>query len=138
MVLCIPLAWEAHDDLWVWGEEGSGVYSDIVCKVICYLKELDVVQERLPGHLIGVERWRPPEGTMLKVNFDAAFSTNFMLSCTGIVIRDNLGRVLRSHLVLTMHVPMAFATVEVGMHAAHAAHETAKKQNKLQSHTYAG
>ncbi|TYH45504.1 hypothetical protein ES332_D11G269900v1 [Gossypium tomentosum] len=224
MVLCIPLAWEAHDDLLVWGEEGSGVYSvrsgyrllqasdstittdsyrlvykklwklqllgkmkkhifrdcpsvagvwddlqitwpidfvgisfqdwffflldivlvvskptvfrqivcalwyiwharnqhvhpnaivqvqDIVRKVICYLRKLDVVQERLPGRLIGVERWRPPEGTMLKVIFDAAFSTSSMLSCTGIVIRDNLGRVLGSHLVLTVHVPMAFAT----------------------------
>ncbi|MBA0742241.1 hypothetical protein Gogos_015318 [Gossypium gossypioides] len=47
---------------------------------------------------------------ILKVIFDAAFSTNSMLSCTGIVIRDSLGRVLGSHLVLTAHVPMAFAT----------------------------
>ncbi|MFQ6634711.1 hypothetical protein Gotur_012210, partial [Gossypium turneri] len=83
---------------------------DIVHKVICYLRKLDVVQERLHGRLIGVERWRPPEGTMLKVIFDAAFSMNSMLSCTGIVIRDNLSRVLGSHLVLTAHVPMAFAT----------------------------
>ncbi|MBA0607153.1 hypothetical protein Godav_019497 [Gossypium davidsonii] len=46
--------------------------------------ELDVVQERLPSCLIGVERWRPPEGTMLKVNFDAASNANSMLSCAGI------------------------------------------------------
>ncbi|MBA0633798.1 hypothetical protein Godav_024383, partial [Gossypium davidsonii] len=73
-------------------------------------RKLDVVQERLPGRLIGVECWQPPEGIMLKVIFDAAFSTNSMLSCIGIVIRDNLGRVLGFHLVLTAHVPMAFAT----------------------------
>ncbi|KAH1082985.1 hypothetical protein J1N35_022746 [Gossypium stocksii] len=34
---------------------------------------------------------------------------NSMLSCIGIVIRDNLGRVPGSHLVLIAHVPMAFS-----------------------------
>ncbi|MBA0828372.1 hypothetical protein Goarm_013049, partial [Gossypium armourianum] len=65
---------------------------DIVRKVICYLRELNAVQERLPGCLIRVEHWWPPEGTILKVNFDASFSTTSMLFCTVIVIRDNLGR----------------------------------------------
>ncbi|MFQ6629513.1 hypothetical protein Gotur_006865, partial [Gossypium turneri] len=82
---------------------------DIVRKVICYLKELDVVQKRLPDRLIGVECWWPLEGTMLKVNFDVAFNATSMLSFTIIVLRDNLDKVLRSHSVLTTHVPTTFA-----------------------------
>ncbi|MBA0878864.1 hypothetical protein Goshw_026153 [Gossypium schwendimanii] len=45
---------------------------------------------------------------MLKVNFDAAFNVHSMRSCTGLMFRDRLGRVIGSHLVLTAHVPSAF------------------------------
>ncbi|MBA0576335.1 hypothetical protein Golob_027372 [Gossypium lobatum] len=58
-----------------------GLSYDIVCKVICYLRELNAVQERLPGCLIRVEHWQPLEGTILKVNFDASFT----LACSHVV-----------------------------------------------------
>lgn len=46
---------------------------------------------------------------MLKVNFDAASNANSMLSCAGIVIRDNLGRFFGSQSVPTTYIPTAFA-----------------------------
>ncbi|MBA0729133.1 hypothetical protein Golax_025738 [Gossypium laxum] len=64
--------------------------------------------ERLLGRILGAECWRPPKGTMLKVNFDAAFNVHSMRSCTGLMFRDRLCRVIGSHLVLTAHVPSAF------------------------------
>ncbi|MFQ6626251.1 hypothetical protein Gotur_006347 [Gossypium turneri] len=67
--------------------------------------------ERLLGRILGAECWRPPEGTMLKVNYDAAFNVHSMRSCTGLMFRDRLGRVIGSHLVLIAHAPSAL-TVE--------------------------
>ncbi|KAK5833655.1 hypothetical protein PVK06_017508 [Gossypium arboreum] len=50
--------------------------------------DLDAVQERLPSHLIGVERWRPSDGCSLKINFDATYRAPSKASCRRIVIRN--------------------------------------------------
>ncbi|MBA0645852.1 hypothetical protein Goklo_013892, partial [Gossypium klotzschianum] len=49
-------------------------------------------QDWLLGRILGAECWRPLEGTMLKVNFDATFNVHSMRSCTGLMFRDRLGR----------------------------------------------
>ncbi|MBA0580709.1 hypothetical protein Gorai_022915, partial [Gossypium raimondii] len=67
---------------------------------------------------------RPSEGTMLKVNFDAASNANSMLSCAGIVIRDNLGRVFGSQSVPTTYIPTAFVAKALACsHTVHLALE---------------
>lgn len=50
--------------------------------------DLDAVQEKLPGRLVGVERWRPLDGCSLKINFDATYRAPFRASSVGIVIRN--------------------------------------------------
>ncbi|MFQ6640719.1 hypothetical protein Gotur_016857 [Gossypium turneri] len=50
--------------------------------------DLDAVQEKLPGRLVGVERWRPLDGCSLKINFDATYRAPSRASCVGIVIRN--------------------------------------------------
>ncbi|MBA0624724.1 hypothetical protein Godav_010022 [Gossypium davidsonii] len=50
--------------------------------------DLDAVQEKLPGRLVGVERWRPLDGCNLKINFDAMYRAPSRASCVGIVIRN--------------------------------------------------
>ncbi|MBA0660297.1 hypothetical protein Goklo_012334 [Gossypium klotzschianum] len=52
--------------------------------------DLDAVQEKLPGRLVGVERWRPLDGCNLKINFDAMYRAPSRASCVGIVIRNDV------------------------------------------------
>ncbi|MBA0752954.1 hypothetical protein Gogos_019950 [Gossypium gossypioides] len=84
---------------------------DVVCRVQAYLLDFDAVHVKLPGRLIRTEWWRPPEGFCLKVNFDAAFNAPMPTSSTGIVLRNNMGFVIRSTSVVSTHIPSAF-TVE--------------------------
>ncbi|MBA0610738.1 hypothetical protein Godav_011543 [Gossypium davidsonii] len=81
----------------------------IVCRVQSYLLEFDVVHAKLPGRLIRIECWRPPEGSCLIVNFDATFHTSMMLSYARIVVTDNLGFVVGSKSVVNTHIPSTFA-----------------------------
>ncbi|KAH1130704.1 hypothetical protein J1N35_002082 [Gossypium stocksii] len=91
---------------------------EIICSVQFYLLEFDTVHAKLHGCLIGPERWRPPEGSCLKVNFDAAFHAPTLMTCVGIVIKDNLGSVIGYASVVTMHIPSAFAAEALACYPA--------------------
>ncbi|MBA0645825.1 hypothetical protein Goklo_013874 [Gossypium klotzschianum] len=78
-------------------------------QLLSYLLEFDVVHAKLPGRLIRIECWRPPEGSCLIVNFDATFHTSMMLSYARIVVTDNLGFVVGSKSVVNTHIPSTFA-----------------------------
>lgn len=86
---------------------------DVVCRVQAYLLDFDAVHVKLPGRRIGTERWRPPEGFCLKVNFDAAFNAPMPSSSTGIVIRNNMSFVIGSTSVVSTHIPSAFTAEAV-------------------------
>ncbi|MBA0757597.1 hypothetical protein Gotri_020684, partial [Gossypium trilobum] len=77
---------------------------EIIYRVWSYLLEFDAVHAKLPRRLIGPKRWRPPEGSCLKVNFDAAFHAPMLMTCVGIVIKDNLGSVV-GYTSIFLHVP---------------------------------
>ncbi|MBA0566883.1 hypothetical protein Golob_011656, partial [Gossypium lobatum] len=83
----------------------------LIYKVKSYLLDLDAVQEKLPGHLIRVEHWRPPEDCCLKIYFNAMYHVHSQASCAGIVIRDNQGIVLGSKTNMNMHIPSPFVAV---------------------------
>ncbi|MBA0566961.1 hypothetical protein Golob_011732 [Gossypium lobatum] len=93
--------------LWlIWNARNERVHKnvivqiqDVVCRVQAYLLDFDAVHVKLPGRLIGTERWWPPKGFCLKVNFDATFNAPMPSSSTGIVIRNNMGFVIGSTLV---------------------------------------
>ncbi|MBA0853546.1 hypothetical protein Goshw_018899 [Gossypium schwendimanii] len=78
------------------------VSTGAVIREMVYLLKYDAVNEKLPGCLIGVERWRPPNLTCVKVNFDAVFHAPAKTSCAGIVIRDHLGMVMGSQSVVIL------------------------------------
>ncbi|MBA0680400.1 hypothetical protein Goari_012100 [Gossypium aridum] len=121
-VLCIPLAQDANEDflvggmslkenylsvvdwlLYVFTVSTGAVIREMVCTLVqVYLLKYNTVNEKLPGCLIGVERWRPPNLTCVKVNFDAVFHAPAKTSCAGIVIRDHLGMVMGSQSVVIL------------------------------------
>ncbi|PPS05385.1 hypothetical protein GOBAR_AA15278 [Gossypium barbadense] len=51
---------------------------------------------------------QPPEGSYLKVNFDATFHAPTMLSCARIVVIDNLGFIVGTKSVVNTQIPSAF------------------------------
>ncbi|MBA0795907.1 hypothetical protein Gohar_006733 [Gossypium harknessii] len=81
----------------------------LIQKVDTYLLELDVAQVKLLGHPIGAERWQPPDGCRLKINFDATFHSTFRTSCARVVIRNSHWTVLALHMVVCKHTPSIFA-----------------------------
>ncbi|TYI23352.1 hypothetical protein ES332_A06G159400v1 [Gossypium tomentosum] len=52
---------------------------------------------------------KPLEGTNVKVNFDVALGRQNKKSCTGIVIRNSLGQVLKTKIFINEHMPTVFA-----------------------------
>ncbi|MFQ6650620.1 hypothetical protein Gotur_023253 [Gossypium turneri] len=71
---------------------------DISHKVIFYVREVDVINDKLPVQRVSYEKWRPPEEPFFKVNFDAAFQSHSKRFCLGIIVRDAAR--LRLHLGL--------------------------------------
>ncbi|KAK5793134.1 hypothetical protein PVK06_034270 [Gossypium arboreum] len=58
------------------------------------------------------ENWRALEENYVKINFDAAYEKQQKKSCTGIVIRNLSGQVLKIKVHFNRHIPSKFA-VEV-------------------------
>ncbi|MBA0747631.1 hypothetical protein Gogos_004531 [Gossypium gossypioides] len=58
---------------------------------------------------INVVKWLPPERAVVKINFDAAFKQNLHQSCSGFVIRYNLGLVMGNGSILNSNVADAFS-----------------------------
>ncbi|MBA0704259.1 hypothetical protein Golax_016529 [Gossypium laxum] len=54
-------------------------------------------------------KWLPPDRRAEKVNFDVAFCQHLKQCSSGVVIRNNLGLVMGSGVVLYSHVADAFA-----------------------------
>ncbi|MBA0639900.1 hypothetical protein Goklo_022898, partial [Gossypium klotzschianum] len=54
-------------------------------------------------------KWLPPDRRAVKVSFDAAFCQHLKQCSSGVVIRNNLGLVMGSGVVLYSHVADAFA-----------------------------
>ncbi|MBA0742079.1 hypothetical protein Gogos_015179 [Gossypium gossypioides] len=55
-------------------------------------------------------KWRCPKEGYIEVNFDAAFSNNKEISCSGILLRDSRGDVIASKITLHERISSPFAT----------------------------
>lgn len=61
-----------------------------------YLEEFRVAQTQLgiSGMIASVQAWRPPLGSLYKLNFDVAVFTNTNSTGFGVVIRNSMGEVM--------------------------------------------
>ncbi|MBA0554006.1 hypothetical protein Golob_013140, partial [Gossypium lobatum] len=53
-----------------------------------YLKELDGLNNQLPGSRLLTDRWISPISSINKINFDAAFNRQRKESCLGLVVQN--------------------------------------------------
>ncbi|KAH1081799.1 hypothetical protein J1N35_021560 [Gossypium stocksii] len=78
--------------------------------ILTYLRELDGICKQLPVNKLMKENWRPSEENYVKINFDAAYDKQQKKSCTGIVIRNLRGQVLKIKVHFNKHIPSAFVS----------------------------
>ncbi|MBA0729128.1 hypothetical protein Golax_025802, partial [Gossypium laxum] len=67
------------------------------------------VNSKIPGQRIEEERWRPPDLSEVKINFEATFDKQTNKSSTSIVCRDLEGVILGSKTVVNIRIPTPFA-----------------------------
>ena len=66
--------------------------------------------ELSPPLLQAIQRWRPPDPNIYKINFDAVVFRASNLAGVGVIVRDNKGDPIG---VLTMPVPFMQSVVEL-------------------------
>lgn len=83
---------------------------DICTKIESLIKELAVIEEKLPGrrrHCVG--NWLPPTSQKVKLNFDIAFNTNQCYSSFGFTIRNDRGLVISCGVKMHKNILDAFS-----------------------------
>ncbi|MBA0596233.1 hypothetical protein Gorai_013062, partial [Gossypium raimondii] len=78
-----------------------------------YLRELDDTEVRIYTRSRMEAKWRPPTGSIIKINFDGAFEKKSSRSCSGIVARNTHGEVLVSRAIIHLNVGSPFATESI-------------------------
>lgn len=56
-----------------------------------------------------LKEWEPPENPHLKINFDAMFNAQKRISCSGMVIKNHKGDILKPRMILNNNVLTTFA-----------------------------
>ncbi|KAH1122714.1 hypothetical protein J1N35_005874 [Gossypium stocksii] len=84
---------------------------------IDYMQEIEGENRNVPVNIIANENWRPPKDLNVKINFDATFERQNNRLCTGIVIRNSSGQVLKAKIyrnehILTVFIVKALACVQ--------------------------
>lgn len=90
------------------GEQKTG--SQIADFVLSNLKELDGLNNHLPERRFTTGRWAAPTGSMIKINFNAAFNGQRKESCSGLLVRNEKAEVICSKTVMHENIPSVFAT----------------------------
>ncbi|MFQ6642659.1 hypothetical protein Gotur_018551 [Gossypium turneri] len=78
-----------------------------------YLKGLEDIKGRLSARCVQKARWRPLEGSFVKINFYASFQGQLLKSCSGLVGRDSAGQIVGMRMILNDYVPSPFAGEEI-------------------------
>ena len=71
---------------------------------------LVVLPPTLPAPLKPKERWKPPDASLVKINFDSAIFRDENRSSIGVVVRTHTGAILAS---LTQSIPQALQPAEI-------------------------
>ncbi|MBA0666184.1 hypothetical protein Goklo_002631, partial [Gossypium klotzschianum] len=53
---------------------------------------MEALAQNILPRRVELERWRPPESSVVNINFDATFQNHFKISCIGFVVRDVTGK----------------------------------------------
>jgi hypothetical protein len=95
---------------------------------IVYFEQAMEARKKYPGDPTGkcrVKKWEKPPERVVKVNWDAAISTDLNLTGMGVILRDHMGEVLASFCTFK---PIAMEPVSAEALAAWYATEISKKQ----------
>ncbi|MBA0667404.1 hypothetical protein Goklo_000494 [Gossypium klotzschianum] len=76
--------------------------------VLNYLKELDGVNENLPGRVINPGGWTAQKGSSVEINFDAASNRQRKESCSGLVVRNDKEEIICSKTTMHAHILYVF------------------------------
>ncbi|MBA0758995.1 hypothetical protein Gotri_021937 [Gossypium trilobum] len=78
---------------------------EIVAKIVSMHAEIEVVKEKLPTvREVDIDRWKPPQASWVKLNFDAAYKVQSNKSCSGFIIRNEKGEVMGSGITLHSNI----------------------------------
>ncbi|KAK8483503.1 hypothetical protein V6N13_035159 [Hibiscus sabdariffa] len=85
-----------------WYARNKFVHEGTVCSVarvstfvLAYLRELDSLEAlAIPAKMTKDVKWIPPDGDIVKINFDASFSSALKSSISGILTRNSCGLIM--------------------------------------------
>ncbi|KAA3462160.1 reverse transcriptase [Gossypium australe] len=79
----------------IYHEGSRGQVNEMLAFIKAYYAEISELGE-LPKQANGIQekRWKPPEGNIIKLNFDAYFNQNMEKSVSGIIARNKEGLVM--------------------------------------------
>ncbi|MBA0626167.1 hypothetical protein Godav_003881 [Gossypium davidsonii] len=99
-----------------WGDRNKQVHErkirhniKTVRFITMYLKGLEEIKGRLSARCVQKARWRPLEGSFVKINFYASFQGQLLKSGSGLVGRDSAGQIVGMRMILNDYVPSPFA-----------------------------
>ncbi|MBA0722514.1 hypothetical protein Golax_003187, partial [Gossypium laxum] len=105
--IAIWAIWWAHNKQVM---EGISItMQNTMAKILSMIDELRVLKEKLPVvKAVGLDCWKPPQDSWVKLNFDAAYKIQTKRSCLGFIIRNERGKVMGSGVTLHGNILDAF------------------------------
>ncbi|MBA0750864.1 hypothetical protein Gogos_002246 [Gossypium gossypioides] len=95
---------------WLFMNSSSDLCRTIICAIwVIWSDKNKQVHERKIRQNIDTTRWRPPERSFVKINFDATFQGHLLKSCLRLEGRDSEGQIVGMRMILNDHVPSSFA-----------------------------
>lgn len=82
---------------------------DTAVSTFSYIGELDALERRTIPNTGLLVKWVAPVGNVIKINFDGAFDTGSSRSASGVVAKNNVGKVLKVRTIIHANVSSAFA-----------------------------
>ncbi|MBA0813080.1 hypothetical protein Gohar_026962 [Gossypium harknessii] len=74
-----------------------------------YVRELDCLEEKALTKEVTREVWVPSSGEDIKINFDVGFNNELFRLDLGVVVRDGMGKVIVSKVIIHENAGSAFA-----------------------------
>ncbi|GMJ14222.1 hypothetical protein HRI_005091400 [Hibiscus trionum] len=91
-----------HDDL-------KTIVQESIAFIQAYILEQETFQTAVqPQPRNKSQQWSPPQGNLIKVNFDAAYCTHSKISTSGVICRNNAGLIMGACSMQHTHVCNAF------------------------------
>ncbi|MBA0826707.1 hypothetical protein Goarm_011532 [Gossypium armourianum] len=79
--------------------------NETLVKILSMHAEIEVLKEKLPAvREVDIDRWKPPQTSWVKLNFDAAYKAQSNKSCSGFIIRNEKGKVMGSGITLHSNI----------------------------------